>query len=134
MSTEAEDARHNTPFKPNHFVHDSLGDPVTCTEDHNHPQDFPLPPLFTRQHLADPQYAPTATSLNAAASMVEAFKGTELSFSFQHTGGVFTRLARAESSDFDGLELIDLRVLRTHLDEAMFLVNNAIARHERELP
>jgi hypothetical protein len=24
-------------MKPNHFVHDSLGDPRTCTEDHNHP-------------------------------------------------------------------------------------------------
>lgn len=23
--------------KPNHFYHDSLGDPATCTGDHNHP-------------------------------------------------------------------------------------------------
>lgn len=25
------------PSKPNHFYFDSLGDPLTCTEDHNHP-------------------------------------------------------------------------------------------------
>jgi len=24
--------------KPNHFLHDSLGDPETCTGDHNHPE------------------------------------------------------------------------------------------------
>jgi hypothetical protein len=24
--------------KPNHFTHDSLGDPFDCTEDHNHPE------------------------------------------------------------------------------------------------
>ena len=24
--------------KPNHFAHDSLGDPFDCTEDHNHPE------------------------------------------------------------------------------------------------
>jgi hypothetical protein len=23
--------------RPNHFFHDSLGDPDACTEDHNHP-------------------------------------------------------------------------------------------------
>lgn len=23
--------------RPNHFAHDSLGDPAKCTEDHNHP-------------------------------------------------------------------------------------------------
>jgi hypothetical protein len=26
---------------PNHFVHDSLGDPMTCTENHNHPDPIP---------------------------------------------------------------------------------------------
>lgn len=25
--------------KPNHYFHDSLGDPYTCTGDHNHPED-----------------------------------------------------------------------------------------------
>ena len=24
--------------RPNHLIHDSLGDPRTCTENHNHPQ------------------------------------------------------------------------------------------------
>lgn len=27
------------PSKPNHYAHDSLGDPYTCTGDHNHPAD-----------------------------------------------------------------------------------------------
>jgi hypothetical protein len=30
------DGRLN-PIRPNHFTHDSLGDPATCTGDHNHP-------------------------------------------------------------------------------------------------
>lgn len=25
------------PSRPNHFFHDSLGDPATCQENHNHP-------------------------------------------------------------------------------------------------
>jgi hypothetical protein len=29
-------ARDNS--KPNHYAHDSLGDPATCTGDHNHPE------------------------------------------------------------------------------------------------
>lgn len=28
----------NDPLRPNHFEEDSLGDPATCTEDHNHPE------------------------------------------------------------------------------------------------
>jgi hypothetical protein len=25
-------------YRPNHYIHDSLGDPLTCTGDHNHPE------------------------------------------------------------------------------------------------
>lgn len=26
--------------RPNHYYHDSLGDPATCTGDHNHPTEL----------------------------------------------------------------------------------------------
>lgn len=26
--------------KPNHYSHDSLGDPAQCTDDHNHPKKY----------------------------------------------------------------------------------------------
>lgn len=100
---DAADARHTPPLNP----------------------DYPHPA----------GHVPTLAEsdvLRIAQRRVEAFKGSELSFSFPHTGGVFTRLARAELSDFDGLELIDLRVLRAHLEEASFLVANALARHEQQ--
>lgn len=29
--------REGDIHRPNHFVHDSLGDPFDCDEDHNHP-------------------------------------------------------------------------------------------------
>lgn len=29
------------PNKPNHYMHDALGDPETCTGDHNHPGAIP---------------------------------------------------------------------------------------------
>ena len=35
--------------KPNHFYNDALGDPATCTEDHNHPTPEPM-------HLPDPPH------------------------------------------------------------------------------
>ena len=72
------------------------------------------------------------TVLANAAAKVEAFKDSELSFSFPHTGGVFTRLSRASVEDFGNLDLIDLRTLRVHLEEASFLVANALAKLERQ--
>ena len=30
-------------LKPNHYYNDGLGDPATCTEDHNHPESDPKP-------------------------------------------------------------------------------------------
>lgn len=74
---------------------------------------------------------PFGDVLADAAAKIEAFKGSELSFSFPHTGGVFTRLSRASVEDFGNLDLIDLRVLRAHLEEASFLVANALAKLER---
>lgn len=32
--------------KPNHYFHDSLGDPATCTGDHNHPEPETDDPRF----------------------------------------------------------------------------------------
>lgn len=75
---------------------------------------------------------PFGTVLTEAAEKIEAFKGSELSFSFPHTGGVFTRLARASVEDFGNLDLIDLLTLRAHLSEVSFLVANAIAKHEQQ--
>ncbi|MCV7247779.1 hypothetical protein H7J07_06000 [Mycobacterium koreense] len=34
----AASANGYDPSRPNRFMHDSLGDPYTCTGDHNHPQ------------------------------------------------------------------------------------------------
>ena len=87
---------------------------------------------FNASYIPAKNTAPIGQVLADAAERIEAFKGSELSFSFPHTGGVFTRLARASLSDFEGLDLIDLRMLRAHLDEASFLVANAIARHEQQ--
>lgn len=33
--------------RPNHFFHDSLGDPATCTGDHNHPEPATDDPRFS---------------------------------------------------------------------------------------
>lgn len=43
--------------KPNHFFHDSLGDPATCTGDHNHPPE----PDTT---------APRTSALNEARNLI----------------------------------------------------------------
>lgn len=32
-----------SPYRPNHFTDDVLGDPRSCTGDHNHPGDEPIP-------------------------------------------------------------------------------------------
>jgi hypothetical protein len=37
---------------PNHFRHDSLGDPLTCTGAHNHPGDELAPRYRSRQEDA----------------------------------------------------------------------------------
>lgn len=34
------------PTRPNHFFHDSLGDPATCPGDHNHPKPEPADSRF----------------------------------------------------------------------------------------
>jgi len=33
--------------RPNHYFHDSLGDPFTCTGDHNHPDPLTDDPRFS---------------------------------------------------------------------------------------
>lgn len=33
--------------RPNHYFHDSLGDPATCTGDHNHPEPETDDPRFS---------------------------------------------------------------------------------------
>lgn len=118
-----------------------MGDNPFYLRDDTEPEDTAAAVGPRRTPPLSPDYphpAGHAPALDASAVLriaqhkVEAFKGSELSFSFPHTGGVFTRLARAELSDFDGLELIDLRMLRAHLEEASFLVANAIARHEQQ--
>lgn len=38
MKSRAGATQSVDPSKPNHYVYDSLGDPATCTEDHNHPE------------------------------------------------------------------------------------------------
>jgi hypothetical protein len=37
--TRSQRAVTYDPSLPNHFFHDSMGDPDTCREDHNHPGD-----------------------------------------------------------------------------------------------
>jgi hypothetical protein len=105
---EASDARFNAPYSG------GFGEGSTPP-----PGAFEAPPPFGQV-------------LTAAAAKIEAFKDSELSFSFPHTGGVFTRMARSSVEDFGNLDLIDLRTLRAHLEEASFLVANAIMRHEQQ--
>jgi hypothetical protein len=108
---EASDARHNTAQETNPF------------------EGFIPPEKWGRVVEAPP---PVGQVPADAASKIEAFKDSELSFSFPHTGGVFTRMARSSVEDFGNLDLIDLRTLRAHLEEASFLVANAIMRHEQQ--
>jgi hypothetical protein len=108
---EASDARHNTAQETNPF------------------EGFISPEKWGRVVEAPP---PFGQVLADAASKIEAFKDSELSFSFPHTGGVFTRMARSSVEDFGNLDLIDLRTLRAHLEEASFLVANAWAKLERQ--
>jgi len=42
------------PSKPNHFIHDSLGDPYTCTEDHNHPDSYVEEGIMSEQGTLTP--------------------------------------------------------------------------------
>ncbi|WAB09225.1 hypothetical protein SEA_LITTLEMUNCHKIN_49 [Gordonia phage LittleMunchkin] len=58
--------------KPNHFIHDSLGDPATCTEDHNHPEPEPeRKPLDRLIDLAVARMSPEAKAEGMAFCNVQ---------------------------------------------------------------
>lgn len=66
------------------------------------------------------------------AQQEPAVRDSELSFSFPWTGGVFNRIGRIDSSDFDNVPTLDLMVLQAHLEAAMSTVRRAIeADHRR---
>lgn len=39
-----------TPYRPNHYSNDSAGDPLTCTDNHNHPGDILTDPDTNAQY------------------------------------------------------------------------------------
>lgn len=42
----------NDPNLPNHYYQDSLGDPYTCTENHNHPDPEDIPGIHSPGSMA----------------------------------------------------------------------------------
>lgn len=69
--------------RPNHFFHDSLGDPATCTGDHNHPEPETDDPRFSGLPASVVETAKSAVCTRCKVQVVEA-KGL--------TGTVFLNL------------------------------------------
>lgn len=98
-TTEAEDARHNTP------------------------------PIQRQNPFLPEGMAVGRSGLDVA---VRRSQDSELSFSFPWIGGVFKRIGRIDSTDFDNVPTVDLMVLQAHLEAAMSTVRRALeADHRR---
>lgn len=93
-----------------------MGDEQPFDDRHNTP---PQGPKISR---------PFESTLTDAAERIEAFKGSELSFSLPGDSRVITRLGRTSRAEFDRWETVDLLTLEAHLSHAARVVRLELSR------